>query len=78
VVQRLVQAGDMGWVEARRHRLDALALAGQQQAGAIADQPLLTVGMAEHRRQVGEVFLQALFAGRVDRIAHALLYRARF
>ena len=35
VMQGLVQAGNMGRVEARRHRLDALALAGQQKAGAI-------------------------------------------
>jgi hypothetical protein len=27
-----VQAGHLGWLETRRHRLDALALAGQQQA----------------------------------------------
>ena len=32
VMQGLVQAGNMGRVEARRHRLDALALAGQQKA----------------------------------------------
>jgi hypothetical protein len=31
--------------------------------------------MAEHRRQTGEVFLQALFTDR-DRIAHTLSYRA--
>ena len=70
VVQGLVQAGHLGWLETRRHRLDALALAGQQQARAIADEPRLAVGMAEHRRQTGEVFLQALFTGR-DRIVHA-------
>ena len=49
VVQRLVQAGHLGRIETRRHRLDALALAGQQQARAIADEPRLAVGMAEHR-----------------------------
>jgi len=78
VVQRLMQAGRPGWIEARRHRLDALALAGQKQTRAIADEPLRAVGMAEHRRQAGEVFLQALFAGRGDRIAHALSYKANF
>ena len=46
VVQRLVQAGHVGWVEARRHRLNALALAGQQQAGAVVENPLFAVGMA--------------------------------
>ena len=45
-------------------------------AGAVADEPLLAVGMAEHRCQSGEVFLQTLLAGRVDGIAHALSDRA--
>ncbi len=57
VVQRLMQAGHLGWIETRRPRLDALALAGQKQTRAIADEPLLAVGMAEHRRQAGEIFL---------------------
>ena len=32
--------------EARRHRLNALALAGQQQPGAVVENPLFAVGMA--------------------------------
>src|SRR4051794_23325763 len=40
-------------------------------AGPIAEEPRLTVGMAEHRRQTAEVFLPTLFTGR-DRTAHAL------
>src|SRR3954469_4289635 len=71
VLQRLVQAGHAGRVETRRHRLDALALARQQEARAIADHALPAVGVAQHLGQPRQVRLQASLAGLRKRFVHA-------
>ena len=56
VVQRLMFGLHMGGVEPRRHRLDALALTGQQQAGAVGLRRGRAAGMPQHsgnRIQIG-------------------------
>jgi hypothetical protein len=51
MVQRLVRRADPERLNPRCHRLDALALARQQEAGGVGAQRLAPVGVAEHRAQ---------------------------
>ena len=51
VVQRLVRRADPERLDPGRHRLDALALARQQQAGGVGPQRRPPVRVAEHRAQ---------------------------
>jgi hypothetical protein len=44
-MERLVHATNIVWSQARRHRLDTLALSGQQQSGAVVLQRSMTVGV---------------------------------
>ena len=77
VMQGLVGCLDMPRIEARRHRLDALALAGQQQAGAIAAQRINPVGVADHLGKSAYVSLEPDLTpgiGRNRRLDHAVLY----
>src|SRR4051794_22199052 len=76
VVQRLVQAGHLCRIEACGHGLDALALTRQQQAGAIADEPFLAVGMAKDIGQLREVVLQTLLACHEIAIVHGSYIRS--
>src|SRR5712691_11196632 len=47
VVHRLVAGANMPWIDARRHRLDALALPRQAQAGDVRAQRLMAIPVAE-------------------------------
>ena len=62
VVQRLMFGLHMGGVEPRCHRLDALALAGQQQAGAIGARRGRAAGMPQHSGNRIQISRQPRFA----------------
>ena len=51
VVQGLVRRADPGRLDPGRHRLEALALARQQQAGGVGPQRLPPVRVAQHPAQ---------------------------
>ena len=77
VMQGLVGCLDMPRIEAGGHRLDALALARQQQAGAIAAQRIDPVGVADRLGQSVYVSLEPDLTsgiGRNRRLDHAVLY----
>ena len=63
VVQRLMFGLHMGGVEPRRHRLDALALTGQQQAGAVGLRRGRAAGMPQHTGNRIQISRQPRFAG---------------
>jgi hypothetical protein len=49
VMQGLMLAGDVGRLQAGRHRFDAFALQRQQQSHAIGTKGIGTIGMAQDR-----------------------------
>ena len=63
VVQRLMFGLHMGGVEPRRHRLDALAFPGQQQAGAVGLRRGRAAGMPQHTGNRIQISRQPRFAG---------------
>ena len=77
-MQGLVGCLDMARIEAGGHRLDTLALAGQQQAGAIAAQRIDPVGVADHLGKSAYVSLEPDFTSDIARnrrrLDHAILY----
>jgi hypothetical protein len=78
VMQGLVGCLDMPRIEAGGHRLDALALAGQQQAGAIAAQRIDPVGVTDLLGKSAYVSLEPDFTSDIGRnrrrLDHAILY----
>jgi hypothetical protein len=62
-MQRLVAGANVSGIEARRHRFDAFAFAGQQQAGGVEAQGFVPVGMAEHASQKVHIVLKPLLTG---------------
>ena len=77
VMQGLVGCLDMPRIEAGGHRLDALALARQQQAGAIAAQRIDPVGVTDLLAKSVYVGLEPDLTsgvGRNRRLDHAGLY----
>src|SRR3954463_5479215 len=76
-MQGLVGCLDMPRIEAGGHRLDALALAGQQQAGAITAQWIDPVGVTDRLGKSAYVSLEPDLTsdiGRNRRLDHAILY----
>jgi hypothetical protein len=63
VVQRLMFGLHMGGVEPHRHRLDALALTGQQQAGAVGLRRGRPARMPQHTGNCIQISRQSRFAG---------------
>src|SRR4051794_27411285 len=77
-MQGLVGCLDMPRIEARRHRLDALALARQQQAGAITAQWIDPVGVTDRLGKSVYVGLEPDLTSGVgrnrQRLDHAVVY----
>src|SRR3954454_3835337 len=77
-MQGLVGCLDMPRIEARRHRLNALALARQQQASAIAAQRIDPVGVTDLLGKSTYVSLEPDLTSGVgrnrQRLDHAVLY----
>ena len=71
VVQRLMFGLHMCGVEPRRHRLDALALTGQQQAGAVGLRRGRAAGMPQHTGNRIQIGRQPRFA--VQRLSCSFL-----
>src|SRR6266536_567020 len=70
MMHRLVPRADMPWINASRHRLDALPIACETQPSTVCSKRPGTIGMPHNHKQEFKILLKPLLGG-VGAFAHA-------